>query len=62
MNKTLGIVLIIIGVVLNNVVYLQDLWLGQGAITLDGPRAIGGLVVSIILIIIGLVMLVRQAR
>ena len=62
MSKTVGIVLIVIGVVLNNVVYLQDLWLGQGAITLDGPRAIGGIIVSIIIIIVGLAALLRKAR
>lgn len=61
MSKTLGIVLIVIGVVLNNIVYLQDLWFGQGVISLDGPRAIIGLVVSIIIIIVGLAVLYKKA-
>jgi hypothetical protein len=30
MSKWLGLLLIVLGVVANNVVYLQDLWLGQG--------------------------------
>ena len=61
MSKTVGILLIIIGVALNNVVYLQDLWFGQGAITLDGPRAIIAIVVSIVIILVGLVALARKA-
>ena len=62
MGKTLGIVLIIAGVILNNVVYLQDLWTGQDAISLDGPRAYAGLVVSVVIVLVGLVMLVRRAK
>ena len=62
MSKTLGIVLIVIGVVLNNVVYLQDLWFGQSAISLDGPRAIIGLVVSIIIILVGSAALYKKAN
>ena len=61
MSKTLGIVLIVIGVVLNNIVYLQDLWFGQGVISLDGPRAIIGIVVSIIIILVGLAVLYKKA-
>lgn len=60
MSKTLGIALVIIGVTLNNIVYLQDLWFGQGAITLDGPRAIIGIVVSIAIVVAGLVVMARK--
>lgn len=62
MSKTLGVVLIVIGVVANNVVYLQDLWFGQGAISLDGPRAIIGLVVSIVVILVGMATLYKRAN
>ena len=58
--KAIGVLLIILGVLANNVVYLQDLWLGQGSITLDGWRAYGGLLVSIVVIIIGMVLLARS--
>lgn len=58
--KTLGLFLIILGVLANNVVYLQDLWLGQDSITLDGWRAYGGLLVSIVVIIVGMVLLARS--
>jgi hypothetical protein len=57
--KALGLLLIILGIVANNVVYLQDLWLGQGSITLDGWRAYGGLLVSFVVIIVGMVLLAR---
>ena len=62
MGGTIGVLLIIAGVLANNVVYLQDLWLGQDAITLDGWRAYGGLLASILLIIVGLVLLARSRR
>ena len=58
--KAIGLLLIILGVLANNVVYLQDLWLGQGTITLDGWRAYGGLLVSVVVIIIGTVLLARS--
>ena len=60
--KTTGVLLIILGVLANNVVYMQDLWLGQDSITLDGWRAYGGLLVSIAIIIIGIVLLARTRR
>jgi hypothetical protein len=58
--KALGLLLIIVGVLANNVVYLQDLWLGQGSITLDGWRAYGGLLVSFVVIVVGMVLLARS--
>lgn len=60
MAKAIGVLLIILGVLANNVVYLQDLWLGQDAITLDGWRAYGGLLVSVLIIIIGTILLARS--
>jgi hypothetical protein len=59
MRKALGLGLILLGVVANNVVYLQDLWLGQGYISVDGWRAYSGLLVSFVLILIGMVLLAR---
>ena len=60
MGKAIGLLLIILGVLANNLVYLQDLWLGQDSITLDGWRAYGGLLVSIVIIVIGMVLLARS--
>ena len=60
MGKSIGLILIILGVLANNLVYLQDLWLGQDSMTLDGWRAYGGLLVSIVIIVIGMVLLARS--
>lgn len=60
MAKAIGLLLIVLGVLANNIVYLQDLWLGQDSITLDGWRAYGGLLVSVVIIIIGMVLLARS--
>ena len=60
MGKSIGLILIILGVLANNLVYLQDLWLGQDSITLDGWRAYGGLLVSIVIIVSGMVLLARS--
>ena len=62
MSKSISILLIIVGVVLNNVVYLQDLWFGQGAITLDGPKAYIAIAVSIIIILAGVYGLMKRAN
>ena len=51
---TIGLVVVIAGVILNNVVYLQDLWLGQPSMTLDSWRAIVAILVSIGIVIVGL--------
>ena len=62
MSRTwLGYALVILGVAFNNLVYLQDLWLGQDSITLDSWRAILGILVGIGLVVIGLVMIARSA-
>jgi hypothetical protein len=60
MSKALGLLLIVLGVIANNVVYLQDIWLGQGHITLDGWRAYSGLLASFVVILVGIVMLARS--
>jgi hypothetical protein len=61
MRKQLGLLLIVLGVIANNLIYLQDLWLGQGYMSLDGWRAYAGLLVSIAIIFVGTV-LVAGAR
>jgi hypothetical protein len=59
MRKQLGLLLIVVGVVANNLVYLQDLWLGQGYMSLDGWRAYAALLVSIAIIFMGTVLVAR---
>lgn len=59
MRKVLALGLIVLGVIANNIVYLQDLWLGQEHISLDGWRAYAGLLVSFALILMGMVLLAR---
>ncbi len=62
MSRTwLGYALVILGVAFNNLVYLQDLWLGQDSITLDSWKAILGILIGIGLVVIGLVMIKRSA-
>lgn len=60
-SKTWALVLIVVGVLLNNVVYLQDLWFGQEAISLDSWKAYLGIIVSLALVLAGVVM-IAQAR
>ena len=60
-KNTLGYALVILGVLFNNLVYLQDLWLGQAAITLDSWKAILGILAGIAMVIIGL-MLIKRAQ
>ena len=59
MGKNWGLLLIVLGVIANNLIYLQDLWLGQGYISLDGWRAYAGLLVSIAVILVGAVLVTR---
>jgi len=54
-----GVILILLGVVLNNLVYLQDLWLGQSVITLDSWRAYIGIFASIFLIAAGILFMIQ---
>jgi hypothetical protein len=60
MRKWWGLLLIVLGVVANNVVYLQDLWLGQGYMSLDGWRSYGGLLISLVVILVGMALLARS--
>ncbi len=61
MSRTwLGYALVILGVAFNNLVYLQDLWLGQDSITLDSWKAILGILIGIGLVVIGLVMIAKS--
>jgi hypothetical protein len=60
MRKWLGLLLIVLGVVANNVVYLQDLWLGQAQISLDGWRSYAGLLVSLGIIVVGMALVARS--
>ena len=55
-----GLLLIVLGVVANNVVYLQDLWLGQAQISLDGWRSYVGLLVSLGIIVVGMALVARS--
>ena len=60
MLRTLGLILVFVGVIANNVVYLQDLLLGQGYISLDGWRAYTGLIVSIAILIVGCLLMASR--
>ena len=51
--------LIVVGVLANNIIYLQDLWFGQGSISLDSWRAYGGIALSVGLVVVGLVLASR---
>ena len=62
MRRILGLLLIILGVLANNFVYLQDLMFGQLAITLDSWRAYGAIVVSILVILAGCWMLATKRQ
>ncbi len=61
-SRIWALVLIVIGVLANNLVYLQDLWFGQDAITLDSWRAYIGIAVSLALILVGLVLAARATK
>jgi hypothetical protein len=62
MRRALGLVFILIGAAANNVVYLQDVWLGQGCMSLDSARAYGGIVMSLALILVGALLLWQRPR
>ena len=58
-NRGLALIVIIVGVLANNFVYLQDLWFGQAAITLDSWRAYVAIIISLGIIAAGLVLVAR---
>ena len=62
-NRTVGLVLIIIGILANNYVYLHDLVVGrpQDQILLGFYSAIG-IVVALLVVALGLVILMRSTE
>ncbi len=58
-NRGVALIIIIVGVLANNVIYLQDLWFGQPVISLDSWRAYLGIIVSLAIIAVGLYMVIR---
>lgn len=62
MARIIGLILVLVGVAGNNIVYLQDLVLGQGHISLDGWLAYTGIFMSIALVILGCVLMLSQPK
>jgi hypothetical protein len=60
MRPIIGFLLVLAGVAANNVVYLQDLWLGQGCMSLDSAQAYAGVLISIGIVILGAVLMFRR--
>jgi hypothetical protein len=60
MRRALGVLLIVFGVLANNLVYVNDLLLGESQITLHGWRSYAGLLVSVAIILVGTVLLARS--
>ena len=59
-NRGVALIIIVVGVLANNIVYLQDLWLGQNAIYLESWKAYLGIIVSLAIIAVGLFMIARS--
>ena len=59
-NRGMALIIIVVGVLANNIVYLQDLWFGQTAIHLESWRAYLGIIVSLAIIGAGLFMIARS--
>ena len=60
MWRAVGFFLILIGAAGYNLVYLQDLWLGQGCMSLDSARAYAGILVSLALVLVGALLMWRR--
>ncbi len=58
-NRGLALIIIIVGVLANNFVYLQDLWFGQAVISLDSWKAYVAIIISLAIIAVGLYMVIR---
>ncbi len=58
-NRGLALIIIIVGVLANNFVYLQDLWFGQTVISLDSWKAYVAIIISVAIIAVGLVLIAR---
>ncbi len=61
-NRWIALIVIIVGVLANNFIYLQDLWFGQPVISLDSWRAYLGIILSLVIIVVGLFMVNRADR
>ena len=58
-NRGLALIIIVVGVLANNFVYLQDLWFGQAVISLDSWKAHVAIIISLAIIAVGLYMVIR---
>ncbi len=58
-NRGLALIIIVVGVLANNFVYLQDLWFGQTVMSLDSWKAYVAIIISLAIIAVGLVLVAR---
>ena len=58
-NRGLALIIIVVGVLANNFVYVQDLWFGQAVISLDSWKAYAAIIISLAIIAVGLYMVIR---
>ena len=58
-NRGLALIIIVVGVLANNFVYVQDLWFGQAVISLDSWKAYVAIIISLAIIAVGLYMVIR---
>ncbi len=58
-NRGLALIIIVVGVLANNFVYLQDLWFGQDVMSLDSWKAYVAIIISLAIIAVGLVLVAR---
>ncbi len=58
-NRGLALIIIVVGVLANNFVYLQDLWFGQAVMSLDSWKAYVAIIISLAIIAVGLVLVAR---
>ena len=59
-NRGLALIIIVVGVLANNFVYVQDLWFGQSVISLDSWKAYVAIIISLAIIAVGLYMVIRS--
>lgn len=52
-------IVIVLAVIANNVIYMQDIWFGQGYISLDSWKPYIGILVCFVVVVAGLAMLLR---
>ncbi len=58
-NRGLALIIIVVGVLANNFVYVQDLWFGQTVMSLDSWKAYVAIIISLAIIAVGLVLVAR---